>query len=90
MSVRVVATNPDNIQKVRESLKGRPGVKILVVGQSGDERKGGDENVITYHELCSTPGGNNLPPLAHPDNMFLLPFSSGRELRNDNYIKLAS
>ena len=32
---RVVATNPDNFQKVQESLKGKPGVKILVVGAPG-------------------------------------------------------
>ena len=76
----MVATNPDNLQKVQESLKGRPGVKILVVGESGDERKGGGENVMTYQEISSSPGATNLPPLAHPDDMFLLPFSSGREL----------
>ena len=77
---RIVATNPDNFQKVQESLKGKPGVKILVVGEAGDERRGGGGEVITYHELSNTPGGaNNLPALAHPDNMFLLPFSSGRQ-----------
>ena len=74
-----MATNPDNFQKVQESLKGKPGVKILVVGEAGDERRGGGE-VITYHQLSNTPAGaNNLPALAHPDNMFLLPFSSGRQ-----------
>ena len=76
---RVVATNPDNFQKVQESLKGKPGVKILVVGEAGDERKGGGENVVSYHQVSNTPGGANLPPLAHPDDMFLLPFSSGIE-----------
>ena len=77
INARVVATNPDNFQKVQESLKGRPGVKILVVGEAGDERKGGGGNVMTFHEVCNTAGGANLPPMAHPDNMFLLPFSSG-------------
>ena len=80
----MVATNPDNLQKVEESLKGRPGVKILVVGEAGEERKGGGGNVVTYHEVSNTPAGAILPPLAHPDNMFILPFSSGRQLTNNN------
>lgn len=84
--VRVVATNPDNFQKVQESLKGRPGVKILVVGEAGDERRGGGGNVMTFHEVCNTAGGANLPPMAHPDNMFLLPFSSGRQLTINNQL----
>ena len=72
--VRVVATNPENLKKVQESLKGRPGVKILVVGEPGGE----DVTTHSYHQMSSTPGGSNLPALADPDNMFLLPFSSGR------------
>ena len=30
--------------------------------------------------------GDHLPPMAHPDNMFLLPFSSGRQLTINNQL----
>ena len=86
ISNRVVATNAENLEKVREALKDRPGVKIMVVG------RGEGENVISYDEVSSTPVGQ-LPSPADGESMFLLPFSSGTTgrpkgvmLSHNNYV----
>lgn len=85
-SNRVVATNAENLEKVREALKDRPGVKIMVVG------RGEGENVISYDEVSST-GVGHLPSPADGESMFLLPFSSGTTgrpkgvmLSHNNYV----
>ena len=87
-----MATNAENYEKVREALKGRPGVKIMLVDSAGEGRRRAD-NVITYDEVCSAGGGGQLPSPAEGDSMFLLPFSSGTTgrpkgvmLSHNNYV----
>ena len=87
-----MATNAENYEKVREALKGRPGVKIMLVDSAGEGRRRAD-NVITYDEVCSAGSGGQLPSPAEGDSMFLLPFSSGTTgrpkgvmLSHNNYV----
>ena len=66
-----MATNAENYEKVREALKGRPGVKIMLVDSAGEGRRrrserqgeGVVEVVATTDQRRAAPLPSRMEPL---------------------------